>query len=475
MKILIKEEKYMQYSTMQSISEQDILPEPIIGGNKQESKFNVDLLPDFLKEYLRIASQVCDAVPEALITALLPIIAVNIGNKVYMTQGAKKTYPNIYATLVGPSGCRKSSSMATAKLTMEKYNEELDKMNSAEREKNTLILNTVTQVELGHLLELNPARLLMFDEIGEFLKSCNMKHNYGYKENITKIFDTDNYSYMTTLNSTFIKNPALSILGCSTEGWIYRDFQNTTDQNSGFLQRFIVCVINMDKINLVSENNENEEAMDELRKYNEKYEVFRSIPKQYKIKLSEEANTYWKNYSKVIEQDIGNEYYQKDMGYAIRIFNDYFLKLCMIFTLMENYQELKTAIDNGTCDDFFANLYISEQTAINVFYLCRYYLQQTQTFTTIIEIGDKFKNEKRIVEYLSNCPQNKASKTNIMNHTHLNSNELSICQKNLEEQEAIQIYCDDSTKSTNAKKPTTFFKLTNRAFNLYRIKKKNHN
>ena len=113
----------MQYSTMQSISEQDILPEPIIGGNKQESKFNVDLLPDFLKEYLRIASQVCDAVPEALITALLPIIAVNIGNKVYMTQGAKKTYPNIYATLVGPSGCRKSSSMATAKLTMEKYNE----------------------------------------------------------------------------------------------------------------------------------------------------------------------------------------------------------------------------------------------------------------------------------------------------------------------------------------------------------------
>ena len=170
MKLLIMEEKQMPYNTIQPITEQNELPEPVIDGNKQESKFNVDLLPDFLKEYLKIASQVCDAVPEALITALLPIIAVNIGNKVYMTQGAKKTYPNIYAILVGPSGCRKSSSMATAKLTMEKYNEELDKMNSAEREKNTLILNIVTQAELGHLLEQNPARIIMFDEIGEFLK-----------------------------------------------------------------------------------------------------------------------------------------------------------------------------------------------------------------------------------------------------------------------------------------------------------------
>ena len=91
MKLLIMEEKQMQYNSIQPITEQNELPEPIIGVNKQESKFNVDLLPDFLKEYLKIVQKGCNASPKALVASWLPVISVQLGNNVYIVNNGNKS------------------------------------------------------------------------------------------------------------------------------------------------------------------------------------------------------------------------------------------------------------------------------------------------------------------------------------------------------------------------------------------------
>ena len=86
------------------------------------TEVDIDCLPPFLREYLNSATCVCGASPKALAEAWLPIIAVNIGDRVYIINELKKVFSNLWVGLIGPSGqSQKSTTVNVAKLTMEPF------------------------------------------------------------------------------------------------------------------------------------------------------------------------------------------------------------------------------------------------------------------------------------------------------------------------------------------------------------------
>ncbi len=422
-------------------------------------------LPEFMNRYLEIAAKQTDAIPGALITAWLPVIAVNLGNRIFIRSNGKNHFCQIWSVLVGPSSVsRKSTCLRLASRTLLPYLNSLKKLGAQERMERELVISNATNAKMVSLLASNPIRLFEFHEFGSLLKSANHNYNAGMKENLTSLYDGDSKTICNLERTERIINPAISITGASTEGWVYSGFQNAAEQGSGFLQRFIYCVIKPDGKLICSTPNELETDFSDLYAYESIYQVFRSIPGNLQLKLSKEARNLW-----LCEHDrVLNSILSKDdeelLAYATRIYNNVFCSLAIILTLFPLYESIQKAVKDNSCKYYFSNLEVNELTVRQALYLCHYYLDNARPMLTIISEGGAWNNERRIIKHLAKQPDYKDTHSNIMNRLRLKSKDLNACIRNLIEQNAVVA---TTIQTQTAKRQTTIYTLLPTAGEMY--------
>lgn len=410
---------------------------------------DVSTLPKFLKDYVALSALETDAIPGALITALLPYLAVNIGNKVYICGNASKQFCSIWAVLSGPSSVsRKSTCLRLAASILQRLNTEVSGISSPhQREKRQLEINSVTDAKLFSLLSKNPNRLLVFDEFSSFLKSTNQSYNSSMKANLTSLYNGDSRTIANMERTDFIKNPALSILGASTYGWIYESFESAVEQESGFLQRFIFCVIGKDNKSFCSNQRDKQNISDDLASYDDILKVFRKIPESYELKMTDKAKRLWLDeHDRILNHLLLNDD-EALMAYATRIYNNVFLSLSIIITMMKNYLILDVAIQENRCQEFFEELHVSEETVTEALSLCHYYLENAKPMPTIICEGGSQRKERKILRHLLNVDDHADTHSNIMKKFRLSAQEMKNCILNLYEQGVIDIH-EQKSEST---------------------------
>ncbi len=325
-------------------------------GRKQAIKLNSDSLCTSLRVYLDACSKHTDAKPGYLLTAILPFMSANVGNRLYMYNNSSMIYPNIWACMVGPSSvARKSTALNYAGYTLEKYEESLLDKTAAEYERDTLVLTGTTMSKLMSFLSVNATRLFVHHEISGWLTEMGKHWNAGYRQVITELFDGINRTMSNQDRTEKIINPALSIAAASTEGWLYKNVLDTSDQMSGFMQRMIFYVVKQIPIEDINfEHKAGAELRDLLNGYDARYYVhWRSLPGQHCLKLSQEAvdhknKIYRKEFLKYYK--LGND---NLMSYFTRIFDNYLFKFCILIWLLDIHpDDIPLMHDAGTWADY---------------------------------------------------------------------------------------------------------------------------
>ncbi|MDD4309461.1 MAG: hypothetical protein PHO32_03705 [Candidatus Cloacimonetes bacterium] len=172
--------------------------------------------------------------------------------------------------------------------------------------------------------------------------------------------------------------------------------------------------------------------------YESIYEVFRSIPGNFQLKLGRDVRQIWLNEHDRILNGILDKEDEELLAYATRIYNNVFCSLAIMFTLFKHGEALAKAITTEKCKSFFEGLTVSEETVNQALYLCSYYLENAKPMLTIISEGGSWNNERRIIKHLAKQPGYKDTHSNVMNKLHIKSKELKDCLCNLLEQNAIR-------------------------------------
>jgi hypothetical protein len=102
----------------------------------------------------------------------------------------------------------------------------------------------ITSERLVELMVDKPDGLFCFSEMGEFLQKLERSYSQGFKEMLTDMYDCPaQYIRETKTSGKFlIKQPAPSIIGASTLGWLQKHLKDE-DMLSGFLARFLFCIV----------------------------------------------------------------------------------------------------------------------------------------------------------------------------------------------------------------------------------------
>jgi len=398
-------------------------------------------LPRFLKNYLELADKVTDANPGAKLTAFLTVIACNIGNRVYMNNIGGRVFCNIWSIIIGPSSVsRKTTVLGLARSTMHPFEEELDKLNVKDFEKETIWLSNVTSAKLLSLLSTNPNRLFFHNEISGFLGEMSKQYNQGMKQKITEIFDGVSVSNLNMERCERIKNPALSILAASTESWFYPQLGSKSEQLSGFMQRFLYCIIN--DINIRELNFDyvdTSEYREEFHKYEAVYKLFRSLPLSFRLKAGDKALEFRNGIYKERMIDIFELHNDPIMSYYSRIYDGYWYKFCILITLFKTIEQLKHAFEMDSIPEYFEANYVTEETAQEAMYLCDYYFNNTLPLMKLMSEQNKLSGERKLVEILGNKFEGKASHSELMQYAHFDKKEMNSKIETLIEMEVIRV------------------------------------
>lgn len=401
---------------------------------------DISRLPDFLKQYIDLASEHTNAHPGSLLTAILPYISVNLGNRIYIEHRGKKHSARIWAMILGDSGVsRKSTCMRLASQTMQPYKDSLVDLSAKERGRQNLEINSVTNAKLISLLSENPTRLLSFEEISLLFSSTSQSFNNGMRANLTSLYDGDSKSICNMDRSEHIDNPALSIIGASTPSWFHPYFQESSEQGSGFLQRFIYCVIADDPKQLQTKWDEKDLDYDGLYAYDNIYRVFRAIPGHFKLHIGSEVGRHWETAHNTVMEKIARIENKELLAYAVRIYNNLFFSLLVLFTAMKNHDAIGEAIRDERCEEFFGNLRVDLQTAEEVLYLCEYYMENAKPMISIIHEAGTMEKQRQVIRHLLKLPGYCDNHSNIMNKFRLNKKAMSECMETLIERGFVEL------------------------------------
>ncbi|MBW6513240.1 MAG: DUF3987 domain-containing protein [Candidatus Syntrophosphaera sp.] len=422
-------------------------------GRKRSEVLDQSRLPLFMREYLDAATRNTDCNPGLLLTAWLPFIAVNIGNRVYMLSNSLRIYPNIWSCLIGPSSVsRKSTAITYAGYTLKPHDRALEDLPVDEYEAKTLLLSNVTLAKLLVCLAINSTRLFVHHELSAWLAEMGKHFNDGYKQTITELYDGVDKTVRNLTRTDRIKRPAFSIASSTTEAWIYKNIRDNSDQMGGFLQRFLYFVIrdvNLDEIDLLTRSGEDLEEY--LGVYDAFYEIFRSLPGQYRLRLGEEAvgvrdEVYVAKYRHWFAKNNDSL-----MSYFTRIYDGYFYKFCIIITVFDAWDRLKFAIPKGTVDSVMAELEVSAETTRQALYLCDFYFANTIPFLEIVDEQDKLAGERKLVEILIQKYNGKAGHSALLNASHMKKRDFKECIESLIEREAISVESYKSVQGNSGK------------------------
>ncbi|MCB5285186.1 MAG: DUF3987 domain-containing protein [Candidatus Cloacimonetes bacterium] len=427
-------------------------------GKRPSVPLKLDSLPDFMREYLELVSQGTDCRPGILLTAWLPYLAANLGNRVYAEVGSLRIYPNIWACVIGPSSIsRKTTALRYAGLTHKPYQDELSKSDPASYELLTLVLNGTTASKLLSLMHLNPCRLFVHNEFSGWLADMQQSYNKNYKQSLTEIYDGVTRNYMNQERSELIEEPALSVIGASTQDWFYATITNR-DQLVGFLQRILYCVVrkeDLTQLELSSANRANSLG-ESLAAYDARfYRAWRALPGRHELKMDAAAadardQYYAQAYHKISAYNSDNL-----MSYFTRVYDGYFYKFALIIHMAKCWRQVNEAIRLHTEDAWFRNTRIELETIVEAAYLCDFYMEHIFSILDIMDERDSLATERKLVDLLVNRFGGKATHSELMNASRQKKRDFKDATESLIDRGAITV--ETGVAANN--KPTRLYLL----------------
>jgi len=406
-------------------------------------------LPAFLQRYLELADKVTDAQAGAKLTAILPVMAANIGNRVYMLNNSGKVYCNIWSMIIGPSTVsRKSTVINLARSTLAPYEKALEPLPDSEFMRDTLILSNVTSAKLLHLMSLNSNRLLIHNEVSAFLAEMGKLWNQGMKQKITEIFDGVSTTNLNMERCERIRNPALSMLAASTEGWFFTQLGTRSEQLSGFMQRALYCVISdIDVRDLDFRSRDISRLTEEFAAYDEIYKLFRNLPASFRLKLEQEAEDFRNNHYQSRLEEVYELRNDPVMAYYSRIYDGYWYKFCMLITLFKYWETLRDNYEYGCVPEFFDYIKVNAETAEEAMYMCDYYFRNTMPLLRLMSEQDRLAGERKLVELLAQKFGGRASHSDLMQYAHFDKKSMNSAIDTLLEMEVISVETGKSKSS----------------------------
>ncbi len=411
-------------------------------GRRRNPELDLSKLPDFLCRYLELACQNTDARPGLLMTAFLPFCSVNLGSRVYMINKALKIYPNLWTCVIGRSGItRKTTALRYAGYTLQPYVAELRKNPVEFYDENTPLLNAVTLSKLMSYLSVNSTRLFVHHELSGWLLEMNKGYNAGYKQAITELYDGVDRTVATQQRSEHILAPALSIAAASTESWLYANVGSRAEQLGGFLQRMLFFVVrDIDPASIDLSFRPSTDLEHELELFEREYfRYWREIPEDQELRVNEDVRELrdallTERYRKWLRYDSDTL-----MSYFTRVYDGHWFKFCILITLARFKDELAEALRTHTISQFFYDCRVDMDIALQAFYLCDFYLENTPAILDLLDEQDKLSGERRIIEVLVNKFNGRATHSALMNSVHMRKKEFRENIESLIEREAIRV------------------------------------
>lgn len=187
----------------------------------------------FLADYQSYCEEFTDSPPSFHHRIGLSILSTVIGRKLFLWQGYKRTFPNIWLIVVAPSSFyRKSYSLGIA--------EDILRSTGQKTEEAYILPREFSPERFVELLAETPQGLLIIYEFKTFMAMMGRDYMAGTQAMVTEIFDTPAIYDRKTKTGTFeIRDPHLNILAATTVDW-FRDSVKDEDQAGGFLPRFLV-------------------------------------------------------------------------------------------------------------------------------------------------------------------------------------------------------------------------------------------
>jgi len=413
-------------------------------GKQGNIPLDTRILPPILQEYLAQCDTITDACSGAKLSAVLPVMAANIGNRVYMMNNSSRLYCNIWSMIIGPSSIsRKTTVIRLAKNLIDPYEESLSELEIEEYLKSTLLMTDVTMAKFLQMLSLNPNRLFMQSEVSAWLKTMNRNWNSGMKQALTDLYDGVDKDIVNMDRCERIRKPAFSIVAGTTEGWFMDELKSNSDQQSGFLQRFIYCFIReVDLQNIDLNYREASDSGMALRAYDKMLSTFRNIPGSFKLSMDANATEFRNQAYKEQFNSVIISASDALVSYFTRIYDGYFFKFCTLFTLLNHWEGLAQAIEQFRVNEFFRMIQVDENTAKAAFDLCSYYYKNTLPFIETIKENQKLANEKRIVRILCQADKGRMDHSTIMVRTRFNKREMREAMDCLIERDAVVVDCE---------------------------------
>ncbi len=408
-----------------------------------------DRLPDFINEYLDLVGRITDARDGAKLTAFLPVAAANIGNRVYMYNAGTKHFCNVWAAIIGPSTVsRKTTVINQAMKMLKPFKDGLLELNAKARNEQDLELSRVTQARMYNLLAINPNRLLLHMELSAWMQEMNKAYNAGMKQEITDMFDGKDRSIAKMEIDEYIRRPAFSIVGATTEDWFFRELREVADQRGGFLQRFIICIIqDIDVKELRFDSMVSDSWDRELHAWDEPLAVFRSLPDSHRLLASIAATEFRDAIYKDLMRNIALNANDPQAAYCARIFDNYFWRFCVLIHLFKYWRDLREARDKERLQSWFHHSKVEEATARESWHLCEYYYQNTLPFLMALAENAKLDNERKILKILQRVENCEMTHSRLLCRAHMTSREFRYCMESLIERQAV--ICHSSLASNN--------------------------
>jgi len=408
-------------------------------------KLDKSRLPLMFQEYINTVNNITNAPDGIILTAMLPFLAVSIGNHLYISSNGTKHYCNVYALLIGPSSrTHKSTCICQAQKMLINDNNNLYF---------NLVKNKITNAALLKELQTKPCLLLEYQEMGSFFQNFKQDYNKTMLDDITDLFNGHYASNSTLDYSVTIKDSALSIVGAITNDSFYNAYKNIIDKGCGFFQRFLFCYIPENYIppdnNFINPTTIYES---EIHKYYDMLQCFASLPGSYELRFDEEAFSYINNvYGPKYQQLINLEGREGESN--TRIYLDYFPRFSIIIYAVKNWKSIRD--NKANLDIWLQNNPIDKQTVLEAEYLCNYYRLNNKLLNLA---SDKrtLMNMEKLLYSLMIAPDHRLSKTDIsakFNH-HYKKEETNKFIQGLLDLELIKI-----EKVTTGNKPTTYYAL----------------
>lgn len=184
---------------------------------------------NFIQKYVDYASEFTDAPKIIHYRTALMLISSTIQRNLYLVQGHKWIYPNLFMLIIAPSSFyRKSYSISIA----EDIIREIDPT--------ILMPNEFSREKIVEMMQRQPTGLFTMYEFSNFMGMCSRDYMAGTVSMITELFDSPlEYRREIKEKTYIIERPFLNILGASTIDWLEATIKEK-EITGGFLPRFLI-------------------------------------------------------------------------------------------------------------------------------------------------------------------------------------------------------------------------------------------